>query len=99
MRYPIPAAAAALTLLLAVPARADDSVIVKFRGSVSAAKRSKLARAAGAGRTLGVVRGQGARVLSAPAADAVAARLNRSSAVLYAEPNARLHALADPGDP
>ena len=87
--------------LIAPAARGDDAVIVKFRAGASAAKRRAAVRSAGAGPRIGAVRGVGARVLAAPAdpPEVVAARLNRSSAVLYAEPNSVLHALASPNDP
>ncbi len=91
-----PAAAAARA-----PARYDAStVVVKYAARAPAAQRSLAARTAGVLETLGRVTGAGAqvvRVTGDPAA--VAARLNRSRAVLYAEPNFIYRAQAAPNDP
>jgi thermitase len=78
------------------------TVIVKYADRTSSAQRSLAGRVAGVLERLGRVTGAGAdvvRVSGDPAA--VAARLNRSSSVLYAEPNYILHATARqvPGDP
>jgi thermitase len=85
----------------AAPARYDaDTVIVKYRERAPAAQRSLAARTAGVLDTLGRVTGLGAqvvRVAGDPAA--VAARLERSSAVAYAEPNYIYRATATPNDP
>jgi len=78
------------------------TVIVKYAGEASSSQRSLTAKLAGVLETLGRVRGVGAdlvRVTGDPAA--VAARLNRSASVLYAEPNhiARASAAQVPNDP
>lgn len=88
----------ALFLLLAAPARAADSVIVKFSPRASAGARERALDAAGAGEALGTVRGQKAKVLEADSPGDVAAALNRSRAVSYAEPNATLRVLGAPDD-
>src|SRR5688572_2403356 len=65
-----------------------NTVIVKYNEAVSAAQRAALFDRTGAERTIGRVKGVGARVLEVggdPAA--VARRLNRSALVAYAEPN------------
>jgi thermitase len=80
----------------AAPRYDGDTVIVKYRHG---AKVSGLERRVGATRTLGKVRGVGARVLRVNGNPAgVARRLNRSSQVLYAEPNYTLYASAIPND-
>ena len=89
----------ALFLLLAAPARAADSVIVRFTPHASASARARAIDQAGAGEALGTVRGLKAKVLEAAAPSDVAAALNRSRAVSYAEPNASLHTLGAPDDP
>jgi thermitase len=90
----------------AAAARYDrDTLIVKYRDRAPSAQRSLAARTAGVLQTLGRVTGVGAQVVRVsgdPAA--VAARLNRSSAVVYAEPNyilraTRVRATATPDDP
>ena len=76
------------------------TLIVKYADGATAAQRGLAARLAGVRETLGAVRGAGAqlvRVTGDPRA--VAARLNRSSAVLYAEPNFIARATAVPNDP
>jgi thermitase len=80
----------------AAPRYDGDTVIVKYRHG---AKVSGLQRRVGATRTLGKVGGVGARVLRVKGNPArVARRLNRSSQVLYAEPNYILHVSAIPND-
>jgi thermitase len=104
----ITSATAALLVVLscastasAAPAPYDaDSLIVKYRTNAPAAERALAARTAGVLETLGRVKRVGAqvvRVTGDPAA--VAARLNRSPAVVYAEPNYIVHATATPNDP
>jgi thermitase len=76
------------------------TVIVKYADGASSSQRSLADRLAGVVERLGAVRGVGAhvvRVSGDPAA--VAARLNRSPAVLYAEPNYIARASAIPNDP
>ena len=76
------------------------TVIVKYADRASASQRSLAARLAGVVRTLGTVRGVGAQVVRVSGDPAtVAARLNRSRAVLYAEPNWIARATAVPDDP
>jgi thermitase len=76
------------------------SVIVKYRGSATAAQRSLVGQAAGLLNRIARVRGTGA-LLARVAGDprAVAARLSRSPAVKYAEPNYIFRATAFPNDP
>ena len=84
----------------AKPAYDADTVIVKYRSSASGAALSALADRAGTGRTVSSLRKLGAdvvRVDGDPAA--VAARLERSPLVAYAEPNYTLRAQAVPNDP
>jgi thermitase len=90
-----PAASAA-----APPPYEAHTVIVKYDDTAPSAQRSLVARTAGVLQTLTRVAGVGAqlvRVSGDPAA--VAARLQRSGAVLYAEPNYVYHATAIPDDP
>jgi thermitase len=76
------------------------TVIVKLASGVSATQRAALFRSAGVTRTAGHVRGVGADVVTVAADPAVvAARLNRSALVDYAEPNFILKATATPNDP
>ncbi len=93
--------AGALTLLGAGTAAAEaPTVIVKYRPGRSSARRDADARRTGVRRTVGSVRGQGARVVRVDGDPAqVARRLSRSPGVLYAEPNRRLRASATPNDP
>lgn len=82
----------------AAPAYDDDTVIVKFRSGSSAADLGALGDRLGG--KVGEIRRLGAQVLRTsgdPAA--VAARLERSSAVAYAEPNLILRTQAIPNDP
>lgn len=85
----------------AASARYDaHTVIVRYADGASSSQRSVAGRLAGVLERLGRVRGVGAdvvRVAGDPAA--VAARLNRSAAVLYAEPNYIARAGAIPNDP
>ncbi|MDX6682996.1 MAG: hypothetical protein QOG94_3035 [Solirubrobacteraceae bacterium] len=76
------------------------TVIVKYADGASSSQRSLAGRLSGVLERLGRVTGAGAdvvRVTGDPAA--VAARLNRSASVLYAEPNYILRASAIPNDP
>jgi thermitase len=78
----------------------SNEVIVKYAGGVSTAERAGLFDRTGVVKTLGSVRGVGAKVVMVdgdPAA--VARRLNRSSLVQYAEPNFILRTQATPNDP
>jgi thermitase len=78
----------------------SGTVLVKFRDGVSTTEGLSLTRATGALEQVGAVRRLGVAVVRVdgnPAA--VAARLNKSSAVLYAEPNEILRATAVPNDP
>ena len=96
-------AATFLTLALAGTAGASydaHTVLVKFRPGVSAANRLAAVQAAGGSALTGSVRALGvsvARVASDPSA--VAARLNRSALVQYAEVNQILRVTATPNDP
>jgi len=94
------ALAGALALLGAGTAAAEaPTVIVKYRPGRSSVRRDADARRAGVRRTVGSVRGQGARVVRVDGDPAqVARRLSRSPGVLYAEPNRRLRASATPND-
>ncbi|HEV2776274.1 MAG TPA: S8 family serine peptidase [Solirubrobacteraceae bacterium] len=95
------AALATAPAAAAAPAEYDaHTVIVKYADDASSAQRSAAGRLAGVLERLGSVRGIGAdvvRVTGDPAA--VAARLNGSPAVLYAEPNFIAHTTAIPNDP
>jgi thermitase len=94
-------AAAAIGLTGSAQAAEYDAntVIVKFRDGSSAQQRAALLAAPGVERTVGSVAGVGARVVRVSADPAVVARrLNRSSAVAYAEPNYILKATATPND-
>jgi thermitase len=100
----VAALAAALLMLSAAGAQAatyeSNEVIVKYADGVSTAQRVALFDRTGVSRTLGSVAGVGAKVVRVsgdPAA--VAARLNRSSRVQYAEPNLTLRVAAIPDDP
>ena len=96
----VTAALSASAALAASAAYVPDEVIVKFRDGVGSEKRAAALREAGVGTSKHVVAGVGARVHSVngdPAA--AAARLNRSAAVQYAEPNYMVAATATPTDP
>jgi thermitase len=106
MRRGILGVAGLLVLLFALSGTAQaasydqHTVIVKFASGVSQAQRSVLLSTAGVTGTTGHVGGVGADVVTVsgdPAA--VAARLNRSALVGYAEPNFILKATATPNDP
>src|SRR3954451_3727687 len=90
-----------LLIALAAPASApaNGRVIVKYRKHASAGKRRSSVQAVD-GAVLGVIRGQGSRVV-AVAGDpaAAAARIARAPGVQWAEPDAKLLALAAPDDP
>ena len=78
----------------------SNEVIVKYADGVSTAERAGLFDRTGVVKTLGSVRGVGAKVVKVdgdPAA--VARRLNRSALVQYAEPNFILRTQATPNDP
>lgn len=89
------------TAAQAASARYDArTVIVKYTDRSSALQRSLEGRLAGVLSTVGNIAGIGAQVVQVsgdPAA--AAARLNRSSAVLYAEPNYIVRTSAAPNDP
>jgi thermitase len=96
--------AAVLTLALAGTAAAasydSHTVLVKFRPGLSTVQRTGVLQGAGASGLTGSVRGLGvsvARVAGDPAA--VAARLNASALVQYAEVNRILRVTATPNDP
>jgi thermitase len=97
--------AAVLAVLAATPASAADdydadTVIVKFAAGASNSQLDNLADRAGLGDAVDRVRRVGADVVTVsgdPAA--VAARLERSANVVYAEPNFILRAAATPNDP
>jgi thermitase len=100
----VAALAVALVALCAGSALAAEyepnQVIVKYADSVSTTQRVALFDRTGVTKTVGSVSGVGAKVVSVsgdPAA--VAARLNRSSLVQYAEPNLILKVDAVPNDP
>jgi thermitase len=105
MRRSLPVAACVLALCagLAGPAQGAkydaDTVIVKYASGVSTGERVGLFDRTGVTKTLGSVAGVGAKVVQVkgdPAA--VAARLNRSALVQYAEPNYMLRTQAIPND-
>ena len=75
-------------------------VIVKYQPGASSGSRVLAAQLGGVEKVLGRVSGVGAQVVQvAGDAKAAAAALNRSGAVLYAEPDEIVHALAVPNDP
>lgn len=77
-----------------------DTVIVKYRETVTSAQRAALFERTGATRTLESVPGVGAKVLRVAGDPAVVARkLNASPLVSYAEPNFILRTQAVPNDP
>jgi thermitase len=97
-------AAAIALLVLAPSAFAADvvphRVIVKYADGASGAAQAAAARAAGVTARVGTVDATGAAVVRVTGdAVAAAAKLNRSSAVSYAEPDFILKALATPNDP
>jgi thermitase len=76
------------------------SVIVRYAASATTSAKSRAAHAAGVTARVARVAGAGAHVVRVKGDPrAVAARLNRSRAVLYAEPNYKLRAMATPNDP
>jgi hypothetical protein len=85
-----------LLVLAAAPAAGaaqvdENTLIVQYAPGATSKARSEAGRAAGLGERVGAISGEGAQVVRVsgdPAA--AAARLNRSSAVLYAEPNVLL---------
>ena len=106
MRRGILGVACLLVLLFAFAGSAQaarydaNTVIVKFASGVSDTQRAELFSNAGVTGKRGNVKGVGAGVFKVsrdPAA--VAARLNRSALVSYAEPNFILRATATPNDP
>jgi thermitase len=106
MRRGIFGAACLLVLFAALAGSAQaarydtDTVIVKFASGVSHAQRAAVLSAAGVTGTAGHVAGVGADVVTVTADPAtVAAQLNRSALVSYAEPNFILKATATPNDP
>ena len=107
MKRRISIAAAALLGVLACASTADAAsarydartVIVKYADGVSPSQRSATGRLAGVVSTLASIRGIGAQVARVSGDPAVvAARLNRSRNVLYAEPNYIAHATGVPND-
>src|SRR6266540_5002013 len=100
----VAACAAAMVAAMASTAQAakyePSEVIVKYVDGVTTAQRVALFDRTGVTKTLGSVAGAGAKVVHVSGDPAtVAQRLNRSSLVLYAEPNRILRAQAVPNDP
>src|SRR3954471_6086033 len=90
-----------MLIALAAPASAcaNGRVIVKYRKHASAGKRRSSVQAVD-GAVVGVVRGQGSRVVAVAGDPAAAAsRIARSPGVQWAEPDAKLFALGAPDDP
>ena len=84
----------------AAPRYDADTVIVQYRDRAPAVQRSLAARTAGVLETLGRITGLGAQLVHVSGDPArVAERLNRSRAVVYAEPNYIYRAAAAPNDP
>jgi thermitase len=103
MRIPLRAVALAIALAaaLAVPAAASSydphTVLVRFRPGADPMARTS---ALGTGSTVGTVHGVGTRIVHVAGDPAVvAAALNRSPLVQYAEVDRVLHASAVPNDP
>jgi thermitase len=97
------ACVAALLAVMAATAQAaryeSSEVIVKYAEGVSGAQRAALLDRTGVTATVGSVAGVGAKVVRVSGDPAgVAARLNRSDLVLYAEPNLILRVEAVPND-
>jgi thermitase len=101
MRRTMSTAACAIALFAVLAGGASAAeVIVKYADGVSTSQRVALFDRTGVTKTVGSVAGVGAKVVkvsddSAP----VAARLNRSRLVQYAEPNLILRTQAIPNDP
>jgi thermitase len=77
-----------------------DQVIVKYADGASQAQRMRVAHRAGATKSLGSIAGVAAKVVRVRRDPAlVAARLNRSQIVEYAEPNLIIRAAWFPNDP
>jgi thermitase len=96
----VAACAAVLSMLLFASVAAASEVIVKYADGVTTAQRVALFDRAGVAKTVGSVNGVGAKVVqTSGSAKATADRLNRSSLVLYAEPNKTLKISAVPNDP
>jgi thermitase len=96
----VAACAAVLSMLLFASVAAASEVIVKYADGVTTAQRVALFDRAGVTKTVGSVNGVGAKVVQASgSAKATADRLNRSSLVLYAEPNKTVKISAVPNDP
>ena len=98
------AIAGCMALLWAGSAQAagyePDQVIVKYADGASQAQRMKVAHRAGVTRSLGSIAGVAAKVVRVRRDPAVvAARLNRSRVVEYAEPNLIVRAAWFPNDP
>jgi thermitase len=75
-------------------------VIVEYAPGASSSAKTAAGRAAGLGERVGAIHGLGAQVVQVSGdPKAAAARLNRSRAVLYAEPNVILAATEIPNDP
>ena len=96
--------AACMALLWAGSAQAagyePDQVIVKYADGASQAQRMKVAHRAGVTRSLGSIAGVAAKLVRVRRDPAlVAARLNRSRLVEYAEPNLIVRAAWFPNDP
>src|SRR5262245_18933953 len=78
----------------------SGQVVVRYAASATSAAKANAGLLAGVQRTLGAVHGTGAQVVAVTGSVSQAvARLNRSAAVLYAEPNYIYRALATPNDP
>jgi len=94
------ACAALLSMLLFASVAGASEVIVKYTDGVTTAQRTALFDRTGVSKTVGSVAGVGAKVVRVEGDPAAAAkRLNRSSLVLYAEPNRILKVSATPNDP
>ena len=96
--------AGALVLVPATAASAADyeahSAIVKYQPGLSATARAALDRNAGVVERLGTIQGVGATVVRVSGdPKVVAAKLDRSPGVVYAEPNYLLRATSVPNDP
>jgi thermitase len=105
MRKTLWVAASVVALFAVLTATAQGAryeaseVIVKYADGVSTAQRVALFDRTGVTKTLGSVAGVGAKVVSVSGDPAtVAAQLNRSSLVQYAEPNVTLSVQAIPND-
>jgi thermitase len=87
------------TASAAAPAYEAHTLVVKYADGATTSQRTLAGRLGGVLQSLGSLRGIGAQLVRVSGDPAAAAtRLNRSGAVLYAEPNYIVHASGIPDD-